>query len=247
MLDESSKLYSIYKLTNPHNTKVYVGQTSRALATRFADHKRTARLGSGFHIHAAMRKYGIDNFSITLIEEVVGQTLANEREEYWIKHFDAVNSGYNLNYGANDFKTMRGYSWTRMAPADKQASILAKAAKHKHWWATLSEERRTEIKQIRKAESLKARSTLEHKLKASAAHEKQWANRTQEQRQALSKIFSQRKRKHYLVTSPAGNVTSVFGLKNFCDEHGLHQGAMNALAQGKGKTYKGWKCQYDNK
>ena len=35
-----------------------------------------------------MRKYGIDNFSIQKIEEVPDEKL-NEREQYWIEHYDS--------------------------------------------------------------------------------------------------------------------------------------------------------------
>ena len=54
-------------------------------------------------IHKAMRKYGIENFSISLLEEVE-DNLLEEREQYWIKEkntciLEPDGYGYNLTFG----------------------------------------------------------------------------------------------------------------------------------------------------
>ena len=45
-----------------------------------------------------MRKYGIDNFSIELIESVK-DSMADKQEIYWIKTLDTINNGCNLATG----------------------------------------------------------------------------------------------------------------------------------------------------
>ena len=54
--------------------------------------------GSKQLITKAIRKYGFDNFSSEVIEECP-EELVNEREVYWISHFDSTNKGYNIAVG----------------------------------------------------------------------------------------------------------------------------------------------------
>lgn len=48
-----------------------------------------------------MRKYGIENFKISLIEETDNP---EEREIYWIKQFDSYKNGYNATLGGDGKK-----------------------------------------------------------------------------------------------------------------------------------------------
>ena len=57
----------IYKITNLANNKIYIGETIRNLNVRWNEHKSEAlggRHGYTYHLHNAIRKYGIDNFII---------------------------------------------------------------------------------------------------------------------------------------------------------------------------------------
>ena len=86
-----------------NNNPVYVGQTIISIQKRWNEHKTLARGNSkstSFAIHNAMNKYGIDNFSIKLIEETLNDNL-NEREKFWIKklHTHISENGYNLTWG----------------------------------------------------------------------------------------------------------------------------------------------------
>ena len=58
----------IYKITNKINGKVYIGQTIQCLKKRWSQHKSDSKK-SNMTIHKAMRKYGIENFTI---EEIGG-------------------------------------------------------------------------------------------------------------------------------------------------------------------------------
>src|SRR4051812_11349941 len=58
----TSTKYYIYKATNLINSKSYIGFT-RSLRDRKYQHENSARKGSGFAFHAAIRKYGSENFS----------------------------------------------------------------------------------------------------------------------------------------------------------------------------------------
>ena len=88
----------IYLITNQINGKQYVGQTSFSLQQRFKTHYYDALKETAKHrpLYSAIRKYGIDNFTISLIEET---DFPNEREQYWIKKLQTYETGYNATLG----------------------------------------------------------------------------------------------------------------------------------------------------
>ena len=55
----------IYVLHNEENDKCYVGQTTRTFEERFGAHKIFSSL-----IGKALRKYGVDNFSKIILENI---------------------------------------------------------------------------------------------------------------------------------------------------------------------------------
>lgn len=88
----------IYVITNNLNGKQYVGQTSRDIYTRFDEHCYDKRSTS--HIHNAIQKYGVSNFSIKELE-TVDLTLLDQREQYWTEQLDTYRNGYNNNIGGD--------------------------------------------------------------------------------------------------------------------------------------------------
>jgi len=94
----------IYKITSPSG-KVYVGQTIRSFETRVAEHKRESSCCT--LIKRAIDKYG-DEMNYELIEDNVPQEQLDEREIYWINHFNSLApDGYNCTTGGQFTK---GYS-----------------------------------------------------------------------------------------------------------------------------------------
>lgn len=95
----------IYKIICLVNNKIYIGQTTCNFEERFKNHLRDARRGSGYYLHAAIRKYGEDNFRVTLIDTCKAPTkqalkpLLDALEIKYIKKFDSFNSGFNLTLG----------------------------------------------------------------------------------------------------------------------------------------------------
>lgn len=92
----------IYLSKNLVNGKCYVGQT-KDFNQRVKGHLLDAEKGKGFKFHAAIRKYGKENFSFEIIEECDDE-IANEKEKLWIERFDAFTRGYNMTSGVEFFE-----------------------------------------------------------------------------------------------------------------------------------------------
>ena len=95
-------MWLIYKHTSPSG-KVYIGQTRKGAAERW-------RSGKGYtynprtRFSCAIKKYGWDAFLHEILEDnIESQTLANEREKYWIGFYNSYdfNYGYNMTIGGD--------------------------------------------------------------------------------------------------------------------------------------------------
>jgi group I intron endonuclease len=86
----------IYKITNPKD-KVYIGQSLNSL-DREKSYRNEYKTHIGPKLYNSIKKYGWENHKFEIIEECMEEIL-NEREKYWIKHFNSVNKGLNLQYG----------------------------------------------------------------------------------------------------------------------------------------------------
>lgn len=85
---------NIYKITNLINGKIYIGKE------KFDDPKY---MGSGLLIKRAIKKYGLDNFKKSIIEETNNYIYLCDREKYWIDFYKSTNPdvGYNISDGGD--------------------------------------------------------------------------------------------------------------------------------------------------
>ena len=93
----------IYQITNQINGKIYIGKTEFSIEKRFKEHCDDAYRESKEKrpLYAAMRKYGIENFRIELLEETDSP---EEREMYWIEQKQSFKNGYNATMGGDGKK-----------------------------------------------------------------------------------------------------------------------------------------------
>jgi group I intron endonuclease len=104
----------IYRLRNMINDKNYIGQTKnfeRRMIRHEADSKHPEPM---YKIHRALKKYGFDNFEVTILEECQKEIL-DERETNWISHFDSHNNGYNMTGGGSGFGIGEGSASARIS------------------------------------------------------------------------------------------------------------------------------------
>lgn len=100
----------IYITTNLVNGKRYIGQHK---AKKFTEDYK----GSGKILRMAVLKYGYINFKVEMLEECNSSEDMNEKEKYWIKYYNAVDSEefYNISAGGNS-PILYGDKWRECHP-----------------------------------------------------------------------------------------------------------------------------------
>lgn len=99
----------IYKITNRINGKIYIGQTVQSLNNRWLDHKSNSRNRCGKYkcaLYNAMKKYGLENFTIEQIDTAQNLAELNTMEQTYIKALNSLSpNGYNLDLGGDNKHT----------------------------------------------------------------------------------------------------------------------------------------------
>ena len=92
----------IYVITNNINQKQYVGKTLLSIEERWKQHQYDAKKESleKRPLYTAIKKYGIDNFTIQELEQCDNNDLSN-REIYWINFLNTYHNGYNATCGGD--------------------------------------------------------------------------------------------------------------------------------------------------
>ena len=93
----------IYKITNKINNKFYIGKTKDSIQKRWKGHVYDMEhCRDNSLLHNAMRKYGIEHFQISIIEEC-DDSLLNEKEKYYIELFHSTkyDGNYNITTGGD--------------------------------------------------------------------------------------------------------------------------------------------------
>lgn len=98
------EICGIYCIENIINHKKYIG-LSKNCYRRWYDHKNKAfnsieEDDKRKPIYLAIRKYGLENFTFSIIEECPQEKL-KEREIYWISYYDSYYNGYNATLGGD--------------------------------------------------------------------------------------------------------------------------------------------------
>lgn len=175
-LENNTLCGSIYLVTNKINGKQYIGQTIGPVRRRWAQHCSEARCRQGSIIGAAIRKYGVDNFSIVIIAKVNTLDELNELERQCIsKHYTLVPNGYNLDQGGKNGGSRHPSTRAKLSVArtgklgtphteEFKLKLAISNIGNKYGSKPKSEEHKRKIAESHKGKSLSA----EHKAKISA-------------------------------------------------------------------------------
>ncbi len=101
----------IYCCKNNINGKVYIGETKRTLRERWIEHKyifeNKGRKNITMTIYDAIRKYGENNFYVSILEENLSDDAKRKaQEKYWISKYNSFidakdSNGYNMTIGGD--------------------------------------------------------------------------------------------------------------------------------------------------
>lgn len=162
----------IYKHTSRTSGKVYIGLTINDMKSRWRQHKCNALTGEFTcpHFHAAIAKYGADDFEHEILFESDSLDELNEKEIFFIKEYDSINLGYNLKDGGGSS------TYEHTDEAKHLMSVLKK-----EFYANLTDEQRVEYNRNR----LSVLGTDENREKVSLGIVAWYESMTSESRQRL--------------------------------------------------------------
>jgi hypothetical protein len=89
----------IYCITNTGNGKKYIGMTGRTLDERWKSHCSSAKNGSPFRFHSAIRKYGEESFVKEVLYDGLNIQECRTIEEETINEYNTIIRGYNAKPG----------------------------------------------------------------------------------------------------------------------------------------------------
>lgn len=168
----------IYKITNIVNGKVYIGVTSASIESRFKKHCYEAENGSSRRLCCAMRKYGISNFHVELLEAVESQ-FRSQRESYWIDQFSSMlyEKGYNMTSG--------GEGTPGALISERQKERISESVRASR--ALLSESQKKELTAAANTAKKGSEESADSRKKKSEAQLKRWSAIQPEMRSEIAK------------------------------------------------------------
>jgi group I intron endonuclease len=145
--------YFVYKITCSVNEKSYIG-ISVDPQRRLRQHRNKARIGSGYALHNAMRKHGVDTFTMEVLMEVSTEEDALQMEEKLILENNTVApAGYNLTVGGETPKgNLLSEKMTQMWASKSPEEMAEFKKKMKTVGADISEETRQKRSAAAKAQ-----------------------------------------------------------------------------------------------
>ena len=263
----SKPIYTIYKVTNTVNGKIYVGYTKRSAAIRWRWHC-TSKYPTV--LHSAIKKHGASNFIVeTIYCSLNGAHTLNVMEGYFITKYNShylTGHGYNMTLGGDGnlgykktpeecfrmSQRFRGsgnpmYGKTLSAENKLKLSIKFTGAGNPAYGTKLTDEQKRLIGDRHKGRKLSA----EHKAKLSQNHyDSSGSNNPMFGKTGIANPsfgktgFANAASRNYLVKSPDGNEVQITSLRAFCIENGLvYMSMLNTLRThqplSKG-LHKGW-------
>lgn len=114
--------YKVYCLTNEITGMKYIGVTKQKMCKRL-------KAGKGYKpttkINLAIQEYGWENFEYEILFETDNKDLASMLEAEYIKKYDTINNGYNIQSG--------GFKNYTQIMSKKHKENLSKSHKGKHY------------------------------------------------------------------------------------------------------------------
>ena len=258
-----SNVPCIYEIRNVHSGRRYVGQTVNPKLRWGSGHKRS--LVAGKHRNQFLQNdfnkcfalLGNTDFLEFHILEALPNTTPEERDQrecYWITALGASCELYNLTTGGNAKK--------RVSESTKQK--LSASRKGKTYEEQYGSERAAEVREKIRENKLvemnkpEVKENLRQQLRGKTNVERYGEDKAEEvkRKQSMARkgkytgVESSRFKmvEGICLRSPDGvEYTSVEGIKEFAEVHGLSRNHLSELLAGKRKTHHGWQLVMRNK
>lgn len=206
-------IYCIHSLSTG---KKYIGQTVEKLQRRVARHFRAI---NETKISRAIQKYSKYDFVYGIVEEVDSRNLLDEREKFWIQHYDSVNNGFNIKEGG---KCARGFKQSESSIEKRRKKLLGRP---------LSEEHKKKLSKAHSGKVL-SKETVDKMIVYRTGR-----NLTESCKEKISQSHS---KNTYELTNKDGTTLIIKNLSKFCKENNLHQSAFVRIMNGERKYHKNW-------
>ena len=175
-------------------------------------------------LYAAMRKYGIEHFHISLIEETYKP---EERERYWIEYFSSFKNGYNATQGGDGKSYLDISELLRLWNSGKTITEISNIVYHDKGW----------ISSLLKENGITQEQILERGAKASLeACAKRVEMLDKKTEEVLASFDSTREAARFLIKERGLNPGNEGG-------YSTH---ISNVCQGKRKTCQGYKWRYNH-
>lgn len=233
----------IYITTNLINGMRYIGQKKFN-----KDWKHY--LGSGKYFRNAIKKYGCENFKRYIVDIAYSEDELNQKEQQWIKNYNAVESKdfYNIGDGGNG-NPLSGLSEEKMKERNKKISESSKGKK-------MSEESKRKMsgskKGIPKTEEFKQKLknriiTEETKAKMSKTRKEKYSIEKHHMNgKKLSEETKQKMSIPIVQLSKDGCffIAEYIGITEAHKQTNINLGHINSVCRGKRKTAGGFHWMY---
>lgn len=234
----------IYKITCLIDNKIYIGQTRKKLSERWAQHicqvryvKEDNNRKICRYLHTAMKKYGVENFKIEIIEECSSIEELNKKEFELIQELNSLApNGYNLQLGGDSrvaSEETRKKLSEKLSGKNNPMYGRAGSEKQKAWLREYNKKPRTESwrKNCKKAQQERASLGLNKGFTRKKTPE--------EIEKSRSKLL-----KTYKFLSPSNDLYIIPDIHKFAKEFGFNARSLRKAYQYRRK-YKEWTPVYE--
>lgn len=126
----------VYMWRNKVNGKLYVG-VARKFRKRTKEHKWASfnknRKDYDYPLHSSIRKYGIENFEICILEKNLSHDEIGDKEDFYIEKYDTLKKnekGYNIATSGGSYNPLAGKTPEEKREISKKKSESQKGEKN---------------------------------------------------------------------------------------------------------------------
>jgi group I intron endonuclease len=123
----------IYRVINKSNGKIYIGKTqSNNHLLRWKQHIQQAKAGSQLYFHRAIRKYGPNNFEISIMKRANNSLVLERLERQFIRlnRSDEHEIGYNMTKGGIGFFGSHSIATRKKMSKSRRGNKYALGVRH---------------------------------------------------------------------------------------------------------------------